>query len=403
MYINLVFDRMQRQLRRWRNVQLMLVLLLVLSLALAACGTRRMPNAASAASDQPSSQPMKIALMAPLTGSAAAIGEPQLNFVRLAVEQFNAKHGTQIELVEGDTELDPAKATTLAERLAADETIYAVIGPAGSQEVAAVAPVLAEAGLALISPSATKPDLTEQGLLNIFRVVPRDDVQSDTVARFLIDDLDAQAAWLIDDQSSYGVSLVDAIEERLIASGVTVVRESVGQDETDFSALVTRMQADKPSAVFLGTQIASQGALLARQMEEQGVQATLLGGDGLMTEDFITGAGAATEGAYASFFAPDVTALASAKPIVEAYTARHGAVGPFGPPAYTAAMVALEAIQRANAGGTLSRAAVRDEIAKTNQANSLLGIPIAFDAKGDVRNATFFLYQVQGGKFVLVP
>lgn len=225
-------------------------------------------------------------------------------------------------------------------------------------------------------------------------------MQSETVARFLLQRLAATQVWLIDDQSSYGVGLVDAIEGRLREGGVAVVRESVGQDETDFSALVTRLGADQPDAVFLGTQVASQGALLARQMQEQGVHATLLGGDGLMTEDFIANAGGATEGAYASFFAPDVTALQAAQPVVQAYTARHGAVGPFGPPAYTAAMVVLEAILRANAEGPLTRAAVRDPIAQTNQAESLLGIPIAFDAKGDVQNATFFLYQVQGGKFV---
>lgn len=376
-----------------------LALLLALSVILAACGASGAPSSAPAV-EASQERPIKIALMAPLTGGAAAVGEPQLNFVRLAVEQFNADHGTSIELVEGDTELDPAKATTLAQRLLADEAIYAVIGPAGSQEVAAVAPLLAEADLALVSPSATKPDLTEQGLANIFRVVPRDDVQSATVAQFLLQRLAATSVWLIDDQSSYGVGLVDAIEERLNAAGVAVVRESVGQDETDFSALVTRMRADQPDAVFLGTQVASQGALLARQMQEQRVHATLLGGDGLMTEDFIANAGGATEGAFASFFAPDVMALQAAQPVVEAYTARHGAVGPFGPPAYTAAMVVLEAILRANAEGPLSRAAVRDAIAQTNQAESLLGIPIAFDARGDVQNATFFLYQVQGGKFV---
>lgn len=395
--MNRLPDAMSR--RRKLPFRWTLALFLALSVVLAACGAGGAPSNAPAV-EANQERPIKIALMAPLTGGAAAVGEPQLNFVRLAVEQFNAEHGTSIELVEGDTELDPAKATTLAQRLLADEAIYAVIGPAGSQEVAAVAPLLAAADLALVSPSATKPDLTEQGLANVFRVVPRDDVQSETVAQFLLQRLAASSVWLIDDQSSYGVGLVDAIEERLREAGVAVVRESVGQDETDFSALVTRMGADQPDAVFLGTQVASQGALLARQMQEQDVRATLLGGDGLMTEDFIANAGGATEGAYASFFAPDVTALQAAQPVVEAYAARHGAVGPFGPPAYTAAMVVLDAILRAHAEGPLTRAAVRDAIAQTEQAESLLGIPIAFDAKGDVQNATFFLYQVQGGKFV---
>jgi ABC-type branched-subunit amino acid transport system substrate-binding protein len=79
--------------------------------------------------------PVKIGVMGPLTGPAASIGQEQLNWAKLAVADFNAASGWNVELVEGDTQLDPAIAVTVAESLIADPDIYGVIGPAGSQEV----------------------------------------------------------------------------------------------------------------------------------------------------------------------------------------------------------------------------------------------------------------------------
>src|SRR5262245_45293580 len=103
---------------------------------------------------------IKIGVMGPFTGPAASVGQEQLNFAKLAVEDFNKANGTTIELVEGDTQLDPAKATDVATRLSADTAIYVIVGPAGSQEVLAVQPVFEKANLGFVSPSATRTDLT---------------------------------------------------------------------------------------------------------------------------------------------------------------------------------------------------------------------------------------------------
>jgi branched-chain amino acid transport system substrate-binding protein len=365
------------------------------SIALAACAPR-----ISRTTAEPGGQPAKIAIMTPITGSAAWIGEQQLNFARLAVEEFNRAHGTGIGLVEGDTQLSPATAATLAQRLVSDDRVYAIVRPAGSQEVSAATPIAALANLAMISPSATNTELTEQGWRHFFRVVPRDDVQGPTAATFIVDQLGARMVWVIDDQSSYSKGLADQAERVLRQRGVAIRRESVSQSDTDFSALVTRVKAGQPDVLFIPFQVASQAALLARQLGEQGVGARLVGGDGLFSvEEFITAAAGASEGAYASFFAPDVSAVEAARPILETYRARHGEVGPFGASAYAATMVALEAIQRVRESGTLSREAVVAEIACTDQPTSILGTPIAFDAKGDVKDATFFIFQVRGGKF----
>ncbi|MHB8625123.1 MAG: branched-chain amino acid ABC transporter substrate-binding protein [Aggregatilineales bacterium] len=347
---------------------------------------------------------VKIAIMGPFTGPVAAIGTEQLNFAKLAVDDFNKASGMSVQLVQVDTQLDAAKAVTGAQSVLSNTDIVGVVGPAGSQEVEAISPLFDPANVAFISPSATRPSLTESGVKSFFRVVPRDDVQGPTDATFMVNTLKAKNVYLIDDQTSYSTGLADAAQATLKGLNVTTERDSITQKDTDFSALVTRLKGASPDVVFVPFQLASQAAQIAKQMQEQGVKAVVFGGDGVFSpDDFIRNAAGATEGAYVSLFAPDIHGIASSKAVVDAYTKQYGSFGSFGGPSYAATTVLLEAVQRASKAGTVTRAAVLAEVAKTNDATSVLGIPIKFDAKGDIVGASFYIYQVQGANFVLVP
>ena len=157
-------------------------------------------------------------------------------------------------------------------------------------------------------------------------------------------------------------------------------------------------------AIFFPGQIASQGAVLALNMLEQGYDAILFGADGFQSvDDFILAASGASEGAYVSAFAPDIHELESSADTVARFTEEYGAFGTFGPPTYAATMVILEAIQRAYEAGDLTREAVRDEVAATDVEQSVLGTPLAFDENGDVLNAQFYIFQVQDDNFVYIP
>jgi branched-chain amino acid transport system substrate-binding protein len=348
---------------------------------------------------------IKIGVMGPFTGPAASIGQEQLNWAKLAVADFNEANDTNIELVEGDTELDPAKAVTVAEQLIADDAIYAVVGPAGSQEVEAVEPMFQEAGLVHISSSATSPALTTSGFETFFRVVPTDAAQGPTVGNFLANELMVTSLYVIDDQTSYAVGLADqaiaAFEE---AGGTIAGRDSVTQEDVDFSALVTKVGGSGAEAIFFPGQLASQGALFARQMQEQGVDAILFGADGFQSvDDFIVGAAGASEGAYVSAFAPDIHELESSADVVSRFSEEYGEFGTFGPPTYVATMVTLEAVQSAVESGDLTRAAVLEAVGATDMEMSILGGPLAFDENGDVLDAAFYIFQVQGDNFVFIP
>jgi branched-chain amino acid transport system substrate-binding protein len=348
---------------------------------------------------------VKIGVMGPFTGPAASIGQEQLNWAKLAVADFNEATGWNVELVEGDTQLDPAIAVTVAESLISDADIYGVVGPAGSQEVEATQPMFQEASLVQISGSATRTTLTTTGFNTFFRTVPTDAAQGPTVGNYIANELGVTSLYVIDDQTSYSVGLADEASTAFEAAGGTIAgRESVTQDDVDFSSLVTLIKSTGAGAIFFPGQIASQGALIAKQMQEQGVTAILFGADGFQSvDDFIVGAAGAAEGAYVSAFAPDIHELESSADVVARFGEEYGEFGTFGPPTYAATMAVLEAIQRASDAGELSREAVRAEVANTNQELSVMGGPLAFDENGDVLNASFYIFQVQDDNFVFIP
>lgn len=348
---------------------------------------------------------VKVAILGPFTGPAASIGTEQLNWARLAVSDFNEATGWSVELVEGDTQLDPAIAVTVAESIIADADIYGVVGPAGSQEFEAVGQQFADASLVQVANSATRPSLSENGWATFFRVIPTDADQGPTVGNFLANELGVTSLYVLDDQTSYAVGLADEAIAAFEAAGGTIAgRDSVTQDDNDFSTLITVIGASGAQAVFFPGQIASQGALFAQQVQEQGLDLILFGADGFQSQsDFIDGAAGATEGAYVSAFAPDIHNLESSADVVARFGEEYGEFGTFGPPSYAGMMAILEAIQRAHEAGDLSREAVAAEMMNTDVAVSVLGTPIAFDENGDVVGAQFYIFQVQDGAFVYLP
>jgi len=199
--------------------------------------------------------------------------------------------------------------------------------------------------------------------------------------------------------------LADEVTKAFEAAGGKVVgRDSVKQTDQDFSTIVTKAAGAGAEAIFFPGQIASQGALLGKAIADQGASLKIFAADGFFSvDDFIKGAAGTTEGAHLSAFAPDIHNLESSADIVKRYTDEYGEFGTFGPPTYAATMVILEAIQRASEAGDVTRAAVREEVAKTDVETSVLGGPLAFDENGDVKNASFYIFEVKGDNFESVP
>ena len=145
--------------------------------------------------------------------------------------QWNKTHPIKINIVQGDTQLTPSLASTVSQSFASNSSIVGVIGPAGSQEVSAAAPILKKAGLAFVSGSATNPALTNGSLKGyFFRVVPNDSVQGPTDADYMMKHLGVtkgSKVMIVDDQESYSTGLAGIVKSALTKAGVTVDSESI--------------------------------------------------------------------------------------------------------------------------------------------------------------------------------
>jgi branched-chain amino acid transport system substrate-binding protein len=337
-----------------------------------------------------------IGLMAPITGDAAPLGEEQRNWGKFGLDRFNKANGTKFKLVEGDTQLDPGQASTVAQQMVSNDAVRAVVGPAGSQEIDAVGPVFERASLGFISQSATATELTNGDYPTFSRVVPKDSVQGPTDAKYIANQLKAKKVVIVDDQTSYSTGIAEVLEDELKKANISVQRESVNQKATDFSAIVSRIP-DDADVVFLPWQLAANAQQVGKQMQEQGKDAVIFGSDGLFSPDDFS-----IEGSYVSAFAPDITSIPESKEVADAYTKEYGEFGTFGPPTYAAMEVVANAILAACEEGEPSREAVNEQIRNVEIPDSVLGQPIKFDDNGDLVNAKFFIFRVKKGNFELV-
>lgn len=393
----------------WRLV----ALLLTLSMIAVACGggsggdttttaagetTTTAPQETTTTSAEPMVCEATVGFMGPVTGPVAFIGEVQLNWFKYALDTFNEEMGYSIAFVEGDNQFETAQSATLAAQFLDNTAMVASVGPAGSDQVDAAGAVY-EAGdpnFTFISPSSTRAGITAS-YTGMFRTVPTDDDQGPTTANFLVAQ-GAQKVFIVDDQSSYSTGLAASVKENLEAANVEVISDSVAQDVTDFSALVSTIP-DDTDFVYLPWQVAANGQILSNQMAEQSKTATIFGSDGMDSDDFTTA------GSYIAAFAPDISAIPGSVSILDGFLAEYPDTNTFGPPVYAAARVILEAIARVcEAGEVPDRANVQAEVRATDQADSILGSPISFTADGDLAEGQFFIFQIQDdGTKTLVP
>lgn len=330
-----------------------------------------------------------IAVMAPLTGGAASIGQEQLNFAKLAVDDFNAANGSTYAITESDTQLDAGQASTQATSIASDTSIIGVVGPAGSQEVSAVSPTFSEAGIGYVSASATNPDLTNGSNAGFFRVVPTDAVQGPTDAEFIAGTLGAKKVVVIEEKTDYGTGIAASVSEALTAAGVENEVIAVAEDKKSYDDVISKV-GDDVDVVFVTFQVAAKSEQVAQSLVKAGKSAVVFGSDGSFSADF------KTPGSYISAFAPDIKGIAAASDVAERFAAAYGEFGTFGPPVYVATQAVVEAAQRAcvAAGAPADRAGVLAELPNTNIVGSILGGDIAFDANGDVAGAKFYIFKI---------
>ena len=197
---------------------------------------------------------VKIAAITARTGKANPSNQLHLDGIRFAVQEINQTGGLlgrPIELLEFDNQ-----STSIGSRHAAikavNENVIAVIGAIWSSHSIAMAPVLQRAGIPMISPSSTHPDVTKAGHC-IFRVCYIDSFQGAVMAEFAHSDLEAgTAAILTNVNRLYSVGMADVFRQHFLAKGGVIVYSGEYHQETnDFSIHLQHIQRAHPDVVFV--------------------------------------------------------------------------------------------------------------------------------------------------------
>ncbi|MEU4672573.1 branched-chain amino acid ABC transporter substrate-binding protein [Amycolatopsis sp. NPDC023774] len=353
------------------------------------------PSAAADAADpagdgKAQCSPTSIAYAGTINGNNAALGINILNGAKLAVDQHNkANPGCQVKLEQFDTEGTPDKAPGIVTQIVNTPGIIGVVGLPFSGESKAAGNIFNTAGLVTVTPSATAPTLSENGWKTFFRGLGNDNSQGPAAAKFMTGELAAKKVCVIEDDSEYGTGLAATTKQAL--GSALACEDKVKSKQTDFSAVVNKVKAAAPDAVFYSGYY-QEAAPFAQQLNDAGVTAKFVGPDGVKDDEFVKGAGDAAANAY--FTCPCVPADQFTK-FTDAYKAAAGKdPGTYSPEAYDLATILLKGID----GGKTTRSALLDFV-KTYDGQGLTK-HFKWNDKGELAATTVWTYKVENGKIV---
>jgi branched-chain amino acid transport system substrate-binding protein len=336
-----------------------------------------------------------IATAGPMTGQYAVFGEQMQKGARQAIEDLNAAGGVlgeQLVLEVGDDACDPKQAVAVANQMVNAGVVF-IAGHFCSGSSIPASAVYNEEGILQISPASTNPQLTEQGFDNVFRTCGRDDQQGIVAADYVVDNNVGSKIAVIHDKTAYGKGLADEFKKQLNSRGVEeAMYEAITAGDKDFTALIAKMKNAGVDVIYLGGYHTEAG-LITRQAHEQGLEATMMSGDALVTDEYWAITGDTGQGTIMTF-SPDPRKNEVAQPVVAAFEEQ--GYDPEGYTLYTYAAIQAWA-QAAEQAGTTDLDAVI-EVLHGNEFDTVLGT-ISFDDKGDVQGSNYVVYQWQDGEY----
>lgn len=357
--------------------------------------------AAPAGAATSSAGPIVIGVAAPLTGNSAAFGTQIRLGVLTAVATVNKAggvNGRMVETVMKDDAGSAADAGNVATSLASDPRVMAVVGHFNSSCSNAGKEAYRQAGMVMFSPASTAVNVTKDSDGYVFRNIFTDDFQGRSLAEYAVTVLGAKKIAILFDNDDYGIGLKDSFVKRATElTADTGSATAYNKDTVDFRSQLTTIQGASPDAILVAG-LYAQAATIAKQARELGIKAPFLGGDGVMSDEYMKLAGEAAEGAYVTF--PMLFELAGdkAKAFRTEFIATNKGVEPdcWAALSYDAFMMIIEGLKK-----DPSRAGVRTYLKTINSEavayDGLCGKTF-FDANGDCRKAVQFAV-VKNGKF----
>jgi branched-chain amino acid transport system substrate-binding protein len=343
---------------------------------------------------------VKIGHAAPTTGPQAHLGKDNENGARMAVDDANGLNividGKKIkfELDAQDDQADPKQGTIVAQKLV-DDKVAGVVGHLNSGTSIPASKIYNDAGIPMISPSATNPKLTLQGFKNVFRVMANDVQQGSVIGKAAVETLGGKKLAIIDDKTAYGAGLADETEKAAKAAGATIVaREYTNDKATDFKAILTKIKAKNPDVIMYGGMDA-QGGPMVKQMKELGIKAKYIAGDGVCSAEWPKLAGGAAEGQYCTQAGLPPDKMSRADDFVKRFTAKYGPIQVYAPYSYDATNTLIWAMEKAQ-----STDPAKYLPALATLSHDGITATIEFDEHGDTKNGAITLYTVKDGNLV---
>lgn len=273
---------------------------------------------------------IKIGVQAPITGEYAAEGQGIENGVKLLIEQQNANGGLlgkKLEYVTCDDEGKASQAAICARKLVNDGVI-AIIGTYTSGAALAAAPIYAAANVIQTS-DGTSDELTQRGWQTFFRNAPPNSDEAEFVADYLVNVRKDDRIAVLSDHSSYATGLAQSVNDSIKAlDGNIVANERINAGTQDYTAVLTKLKSEKPTALFFSGYY-TDGGLIRSQMKQLGMEADFIGGDANQNADFAKIAGDAAAGAIiVNVPAPENLPYEEAKQFLSDYIKAFGAPPP---------------------------------------------------------------------------
>lgn len=333
----------------------------------------------------------KIAIFGAFSGDNAGLVIPSLNGAKLAIKQHNAANADcQITMQEFDTQGDPAQATPIANQVAGDASFLGVIGGHFSGESDATMPVYEAAGLAMVSPSATRTDLTQKGNKSFFRVVGNDGTQAGAVTTYLKSQ-NAAKVFMIDDGSAYGAGITAELEKNL--GSALAGKDKIQEKQSQFDATISKIKQAGADFVFYGG-YTREAAPLIRQMRAAGVEAKFVGPDGLYDPAFPQGASGGAESAIIT--CPCLPADKAGGTFSADYQKEYGqAPGSYGAEGFDGAQIYADAFK----AGKKTRADILAFVKAYDKQGVSKYIKFAENGDVDPTKVVIWAYQIKGTAF----
>jgi branched-chain amino acid transport system substrate-binding protein len=330
---------------------------------------------------------VRIAVAGPLTGDVAPLGLGIKRSVELALSDAGGLDDLpfRVEIASYDDRAEPDAAVQLARIIAADPTVAVVIGHLTSGCSIAAARVYAAAGLAMMTPAATSPEVTLQQTKPdwiwprvVLRIPTSDAVLGDFAAQYAYDRFNLRRMAVVNDGTPYGHDLAEAFRQRFLAKGgAALPMQAIARGDRDFSALLSGLAPWRPDGLFFGGLYTEFGLILV-QARAQGLSIPFIAGDGAKAQELFSIAGSAAEGAYIAMGGMPLEETPSATDFIESYRKRFNAEPQvYDHYAHEAGAIALECLRRVGP----ERGKMIDCL-RSSQHSGMLGT-IMFDSKGD--------------------